>query len=363
MKISAALTRVPQDPFTVEELDIEAPRAAEILVRLVASGVCHTDLVTKQLLPSGVPFVLGHEGAGVVEEVGQDVTGIRPGDKVLLSYRSCGACGHCRSGHPTYCEQFRALNSSGTRPVDGSTTLSQAGQPVLGSFFGQSSFATYVIATPDNAVVVPQDTDLRSAAPLGCSIQTGAGAVLNVLRPQETARVVIYGAGGVGLAALMAAKASGAAAIVAVDPVPSRRELALKLGATAVVDPAVGDVVEAVRAHTGGGATHALDTTAVPTVIAQGVKALAARGTLVAIGLGASEVTVDITDLIANGKTLRGCIEGDAVPHQFLPRLLELRAQGLLPVEELITFYPFTEINQAVADSVSGLVIKPVLLF
>ncbi|MFE9439422.1 NAD(P)-dependent alcohol dehydrogenase [Streptomyces sp. NPDC006602] len=362
MKITAAVSHGPQEPFAIEELNLDGPRDGEILVRLVATGVCHTDLTIKGMLPDGLAYVLGHEGAGVVEEVGRDVTGVRPGDQVLLSFNSCGTCLPCSAGRPGYCDSFRVLNTGGTRP-DGSTVLTKDGTPVLGSFFGQSSFASHVITTPQNTVVVPDDVDLRTAAPLGCGIQTGAGAVLNVLRPGDGSRFVVYGAGGVGLAALMAAVTTGATAVVAVDPVPARRELALKLGATAVIDPADGDPVEAVRELTQGGATHALDTTAKPAVISGGVKALGGGGTLVVVGIGAPDVTVDVQDMISGGKSLRGSIEGDAVPHDFLPRLLEMRATGQLPVEELISFYPFAEINRAVDDTRSGAAVKPVLVF
>ncbi|TMR98438.1 NAD(P)-dependent alcohol dehydrogenase [Nonomuraea basaltis] len=362
MKITAAVSRGPRQPFVLEEVELAEPGDGEILVRMVASSICHTDLATKGMLPDGLPFVLGHEGAGVVEQVGSAVEGVRPGDHVLLSYRSCGACGRCSAGRAAYCERFVPLNTQGTR-ADGSALLTQAGAPVMGSFFGQSSFATHAVTTPDNTVVVPRDVDLTTSAPLGCGVQTGAGAVLNVLRPGADARFVVYGAGGVGLAALMAAKAAGASRIVAVDPVESRRALAVELGATAVIDPAGDDVVAAVRDHTGGGATHALDTTAVPAVIGQGVQALDAGGVLILVGIGIPEVTIDAQDLIAGGKTVRGSIEGDAVPADFLPRLLRMRANGSLPVEKLITTYPFEEIGQAIADTRAGVAVKPVLVF
>jgi aryl-alcohol dehydrogenase len=363
MQITAALSRGPEHPFSVEPAQIEAPRAGEVLVRTVASGVCHTDLVTKAMFPAEYgPIVLGHEGAGIVEEIGPGVTGIRPGDHVLLSYRRCGSCRQCAAGRPTYCQQFAALNTSGGR-TDGSTPISQDGVPVRGSFFGQSSFASHIVSTVDNTVVVDPALDLTVLAPLGCGIQTGAGAVLEVLRPDEASSFVAFGAGGVGLAGLMAARASGVATVIAVDPVAARRELAVKLGASAAIDPGAGDVIEAVQDHTHGGATHALDTTGIPTVLAQALRALDAGGMLVAVGLGQPSVTVDIIDLIGGGKSLRGCIEGDADPHVFLPKLIELHAAGLLPIEELITTYPLADIGRAVADSVAGITVKPVLVF
>ena len=361
--VTAAVSRGPQEPFSIEALDLAPPLKDQVRVRLVASGVCHTDLVTKAMLPAeSGPVVLGHEGAGVVEELGEEVDGISVGDHVLLSYRSCWGCPPCRAGHNTYCEQFVTLNTSFVR-ADGSTALTKQGSPILGSFFGQSSFASHVLASVDNTVVVSDEVDLVTAAPLGCSIQTGAGAVLNVLKPGPDSWFVVYGAGSVGLAALMAAKATGVENIIAVDLLGARRELAGTLGATAVVDPADGDVVEAIRDLTNGGATHSLDTTGIPEVVAQGMSALRSRGALVVVGLGQPELTMNVADILAGGKTLRGSIEGDAVPQQFLPELLGLMAAGRLPVEELVTTYPLTGINQAVADSHSGKTIKPVLVF
>ncbi|WP_346655858.1 NAD(P)-dependent alcohol dehydrogenase [Streptomyces sp. RFCAC02] len=361
--MTAAVSRAPEAPFTLEPVDLDDPRPDEILVRITAGGLCHTDLVTKAAPPAGrCPVVLGHEGAGVVERVGRAVLGVRPGDQVVLSYRSCRACRLCHAGRPAYCERTALLNNSGRR-ADGSATMWQDGRPLAGSFFGQSSFATHALASADNAVVVGPGTDLTTLAPLGCGFQTGAGAVLNVLRPGPGARLVVYGAGAVGLAALLAARAVGVRSVVAVDVHPERRAHAARLGAGAALDPAGADLVAAVREATGGGATHALDTTGVPAVVAHAAKALAPTGTLVVVGLGEAELTVDLMDILLNGKTVRGCIEGDAVPERFIPRLLDLHATGRFPVEELITTYPFEDINRAVADHRSGAVVKPVLVW
>ncbi len=363
LQITAALSRGPDSRFRIETLDLAAPGEGEVLIRTLASGICHTDLAVKAKWPIGYgPIVLGHEGAGVVVEVGAGVCGIRPGDTVLLSYRRCGRCRRCRAGRPAYCEQFALLNTSGGR-ADGSTPLSLDGSPVRGCFFGQSSFASHCLTTVDNIVVVEPGADLTVLAPLGCGVQTGAGSVLNVLKPDETSSFAVFGAGTVGLAGLLAARASGVRTIVAVDPVAGRRALAAKLGATMTIDPGVDDPVEAIKDHTAGGATHALDTTGVPTVLSRAMKAVGSGGTLVAVGLGRPEVSVDIIDIISGGKTLRGSIEGDADPHEFLPRLVALHAEGRLPLEELVTTYPFTDINRAVADSVAGVTVKPVLVF
>ncbi len=355
MQIIAAVSRSPDSPFTLESVELDEPRPDEVLVRVHATGLCHTDLTSKSRIPG--PAVLGHEGAGVVETVGARVTGIAPGDHVLLSYRSCGECAQCRGGHRSYCSRSPLLNSSGGR-ADGTATLSQNGIRLFGSFFGQSSFAQYALAAEDNVVVVDPSVDLTVAAPLGCGFQTGAGAVLNVLSPEPNSRLVVFGAGGVGLAAVMAAKVVGVEAIVVVDPVASRRDKAVELGASQAVDPTVEEVATVVR-----GATHALDTTALPDVVAMALSALESRGMLVVVGLGARHVTIDVTDLLLNGKMIRGCIEGDANPSEFIPELLALHAQGRFPMEAIVRQYDAGDIEKAVAESRSGSAIKPVLVW
>ncbi|MGZ8476356.1 MAG: NAD(P)-dependent alcohol dehydrogenase [Candidatus Limnocylindria bacterium] len=363
MKIRAALSSSAAAPFEIAEVELDEPRPDEVLVELTAVGVCHTDLTMKALWPEAMsPIVLGHEGAGVVEAVGRDVRGVRPGDRVLLSYRSCGSCRECAAGHRTYCQDFRTLNALGSRP-DGSTTMRRGDSPVYGSFFGQSSFASHALAYESNLVVVGDHVDLRVVAPLGCGVPTGAGAVLNVLRLTGDASLVVFGAGAVGLSAVMAAKVAGVGTIIAVDPVADRRRIATELGATATIDPASDDVVDAIRQLTGAGATHALDTTAIGAVINQAIAALAALGTLALVGVGTPEVAIDVQSVIGGGKTIRGTIEGDAVAQQFVPRLLELHAEGRLPLEKLIRTYEFDDIATAVADAASGATIKPVLVF
>jgi len=362
MRIRAALSHAAATPFEIAEVELDAPRADEVLVNLRAVGICHTDLTMKAGWPEAMlPIVLGHEGAGVVEAVGEHVTGVRSGDRVVLSYRSCGCCSPCVTGRPTYCREFRSLNASGSRP-DGSTTMHRDGSQVYGSFFGQSSFASHALAYESNLVVVGDHVDLSMAAPLGCGVQTGAGAVLNVLAPASDSSLVIFGAGAVGLSALMAAHATGVGKIIAVDPIAGRRQLAAELGATATVDPGSDDVVAAIRVLTDGGATHALDTTAIGTVINQAIDALAVLGTLALVGIGIPEIGFDVQSLIGGGKTVRGVIEGDAVPKKFIPQLIELHDQSRLPLEKLVRTYAFDEINVAVADAASGSTIKPVLV-
>lgn len=360
IQIKAAISRDAHSPMSIETVELDDPRDDEILVRLEATGICHTDLTLKAVWAYETPMVFGHEGAGIVEAVGRQVESIRVGDRVVLSYRSCRRCAQCASGHPTYCSEFAALNASGTRS-DGSTTMHQASGDVQASFFGQSSFASHAIANQDNVVVV-DDVDPSVAAPLGCGVQTGAGTVLNVLRPWERSSMAIFGGGAVGLSAVMAAAVSGATTIV-VDPVESRRELARELGAAVVIDPKTIDPVEAIREVTGGGSDFALDTTAIPAVIRQGVDALGKQGVLAVVGVGDPDVTISITELISGGKSIRGVIEGNATPQTFVPRLLEMHRRGELPVEKLIRRYAFEDIATACADTTNGSTIKPVLVF
>jgi aryl-alcohol dehydrogenase len=364
MQTRAAVVEAKGQPFTIAEVELDEPRDDEVLVRVVAAGLCHTDLTMGSFLPEEMfPNVFGHEGAGVVERVGAAVRGLAEGDHVVMSFRSCRECSTCRAGMVGYCDQHVLLNYLGMR-MDGSTSISRDGSPVFGSFFGQSSLAEHALAYADNCVKVDPALDLELVAPYGCGFQTGAGTVLNVLRPGPEDSLVVHGAGAVGLAAVAAAAAERVGSIIAVDPLESRRAVAEKLGATATLDPATtDDVVGRVRELTGGGATYAVDTTAVPAVVKQAQQSLAARGTLVALGLGAEEYAVDAIDLLQGGKTVRSSIEGDSDPQEMVPRLLAMRAAGTFPMDDLVTTYPAAEIDRAVADVTGGAVVKPVLVW
>jgi len=363
MRTTVAIVSSPGQDFTFEEVELEGPRADEVLVRIVATGLCHTDVTMRSMLPAEMfPNVFGHEGAGVVEAVGPDVAGIEVGDHVVLSFRSCRSCPTCEAGLVGYCDTSLLINYLGVR-MDGSTTYTRDGAPVFGSFFGQSSFSRHAIAYADNCVVVDKELDLALAAPYGCGFQTGAGTVLNVLRPGPADSLVVYGVGAVGLAAIAVAAAEGVGTIVAVDLVADRLEVAARWGAIGVDPSGLGEVsvVDRVKELTGGGATCGIDTTAVPAVVKQAQQSLGRRGTLVALGLGPEEYTLDAIDLLQNGKRVMGSIEGDSDPQQMVPRLLALRAEGRFDVDGLIRTYPFERINDAVADVHAGTVVKAVL--
>lgn len=359
MQIKAAITRQQHAAFELENVELASPKASEVLVRIVATGVCHTDAVARDLGISPYPLVLGHEGAGIFESVGEQVSDLVPGDHVVLSFAHCGSCGNCLTGHPTVCDTFNDLNFGGSAD-DGSHRLSQDGQ-ALGTFFGQSSFATHAVVHQRNAVKVDPEVDLALLGPLGCGIQTGAGTVLNRLKPEFGSSLVVYGCGAVGLSAVMAAKIAGCQHIIAVDVHESRLALAKELGATAVLNGREVDTVAEVRALTDGGSHYAIETTGVPAVVRQSLQALRPLGVSAIVGV-TPEVTLDIhNDLMAEGKSMIGVIEGDSVPRVFIPQLVAYYKAGQFPFDKLVKFYEFDAINQAFEDSASGETIKPVL--
>ncbi|MCD9874457.1 NAD(P)-dependent alcohol dehydrogenase [Streptomyces guryensis] len=362
----AAVVESGGAPFTLADVELDEPGPHEAVVRMVATGLCHTDLgVAGGGLPFPLPGVLGHEGAGVVEAVGPAVTGIAPGDHVVLSFTSCGECRNCHGGHPAYCATWLPLNLLGGRRADGTSTISRDGTPLGGHFFGQSSFAERALVDERSLVKVDADVPLESIAPLGCGVQTGVGAVWNVLKPVTGSTIVVLGAGAVGLSAVMAAALTPATRIVAVDKVGERLSLAKELGATHTVNVGEADLGEALAEITGGqGADGIVETTGSVAVLRQGVDALAARGTLVVVGAPpfGSEVALDVNGLLG-GKQVVGLTLGDAETQTFIPSLVQLVKEGRLPLHRLISTYPFAEIDQAVRDMGAGKAIKPVLTF
>lgn len=365
MRTTVAVVNEQGGPFTFEEVDLDEPREDEVLVRIVAAGLCHTDLQLRETLPAEMfPRVFGHEGAGVVERVGSAVSGIEVGDHVLLSFRSCRSCPPCTEGAIGYCENSLVLNYMGFR-MDGSTTHQRDGQPVYGSFFGQSSLARHAIAYADNCVVVDRSLDLTRLAPYGCGFQTGAGTVLNLLQPGPDDSLAVFGCGAVGLAAVVAARTTSTGTVVAVDLADARLQEAERFGALTVNPTTLGEqsVVDRVKELTGGGATYAIDTTAVSEVVKQAQQSLRVRGTLVALGLGAEEYAIDAIDLLQNGKLIRSSVEGESDPLEMLPRLVGMNQAGEFPVDDLVTTYPFEQLDTAIDDVLAGRVVKPVLVW
>ena len=360
---TAAVLRAPDGPFTIETLDLEEPGPGEALVKLVASGMCHTDLSMRDAFrPTPYPVVLGHEGSGQIEAVGPGVTDLTIGQPVVLSHASCGRCRFCVRGEPTYCESMMALNFPCCR-LDGSTSLSDETGSVGSHFFGQSSFSTHAVVPRSSIVPVSEDAPLELLGPLGCGVQTGAGAVFNVFEPAPGDALVVFGCGAVGLSAVLAAVVSGCNPIIGVDVHDGRLEAATRLGATHTINSSRDDVVAALLDVTGGGVDYAFDAVGAPGTFEAAVESLAQRGTcgFVAAGGPDQTATVSLRPLLM-GKTITGILEGSAVSSLFIPQLIELQRQGRFPFDELITTFSLAEINEAEAASKSGEAIKPVLL-
>jgi aryl-alcohol dehydrogenase len=363
MRIKAAVVYETGGDFRIEQLELSDPRDDEVLVRVVGAGICHTDLGARDghlPIPSP-PSVFGHEGAGVVEKVGARVTKVQPGDHVVLAWDYCGTCSACKAGKVLYCLNFFLHNFHGARP-DGSITLRKGDQLIHGSFFNQSSFADFALASERNVIKVREDIPLEVLAPLGCGVMTGAGAVMNSLQARPGSSIAVFGVGPVGMSAVLAAVVCGCTTIIAVDINPDRLKMAKELGATHTVNAGEVNPVEAIRDITGGGAEFSLECVGNPKVLRQAVDVLPRLGVCGLIGVvpPGTEVALDM-DLLMNGRTVKGILGGDAIPELFIPKLIELYSQGRFPFDRLITFYPFEDINQAVEDMEKGRVIKPVL--
>ncbi len=363
MEIKAAVTFKQSDKFTIEQLDLSDPNDDEVLVRVVASGICHTDLAARDghLPIPPPPSVFGHEGAGVVEKVGKRVTKVKPGDHVVLGWDYCGECTACKAGKYLYCLNFFLHNFHGARP-DGSTTLKKGDQAIHSNFFNQSSFADFALANERNVVKVSKDVSLEILGPLGCGVMTGAGAVMNSLQAKAGDSIAVFGVGPVGMSAVLAAVVCECAPIVAVDLHEGRLKAAKEFGATHTVNASKGDPIKAIQDITGGGPNFTLECVGNPAVFRQAVDVLPRLGVCGLLGVvpPGTEVSLDM-DLIMNGRTIKGILGGDAIPDQFIPELIELYKQGKFPFDQMIQFYPFDDINKAVEDMEQGLVIKPVL--
>jgi len=362
MQIKAALSRVTGQPLQLETLELSPLRDDEILVRVAATGICHTDIGMRDSA-SRVPrpIVLGHEGAGVVMETGKAVGKVRPGDHVVMSFDTCGTCHSCASGQVAYCRQLGQYNFAGKR-LDGSTALRAGKEAVHSHFFGQSSFATHAICRERNAVVVDRDLPLEILGPLGCGLQTGAGAVINSLRVGPGHAIAVFGTGAVGLAAVMAANIVGATTVIAIDTNPARLALASELGATHVIDASHEDVFSRLRAIKPDGANFALDTTGNLDIIRQAMSNLAPLGVcgLINTARGA-DLSANILELVLSGRSVRGIHQGDSRPQQFIPLLIDLYRQGRFPFDRLLSFYDLADVNTALDDMQAGRSIKPVI--
>jgi aryl-alcohol dehydrogenase len=363
MKMKAAVMHAPNQPFEIKEITVnDQLEAREVLVKIIATGLCHTDLAVRdQHLPVALPAVLGHEGAGIVEKIGSAVTKVVPGDHVVIAPTSCGHCRYCLSGHPSYCENFFQLNAGGN-PARSCPYHDANGNEVGAFFFGQSSFATYSLTTENNLVKVGKEIPIENLGPLGCGLQTGAGTVLNVLQPSPGQSIVIFGIGPVGLAALMAAKASGCTTIIAVDIHDNRLQLSKEIGATHTINSKHISVSKYILENIlPEGVYYAVDTTSRNEVINEALASLRFMGTCALVGVPVS-ATLEVSNyLLSAGRSLIAVVEGDSVPDVLIPQLIDLHKKGLFPFEKLITFYELKDINEAVNDTEKGITIKAVI--
>ncbi len=364
MRIHAAVFDEPDGPFHVEEAEIDEPGPGEVLVKVAATGVCHTDgLARHGDLPFPAPGVLGHEGAGTVAAVGAGVTSVREGDPVVIGWPWCGDCRNCLRGEPRYCLRLGELLVGGGRPGGGPTALRRPdGAPLHSHFFGQSSFATYSLTSASSLVKVASDTPVELLGPLACGLSTGAGAVLNTLRPEPGSSLVVYGAGAVGLAAVMAARCTAATRIIAVDRHASRLELARELGATDTVDVSGTDPVAAVHDICGGPADYALECTGVISVVRQAADSVGMLGTCALIG-GApagAEFSLDHLSTLW-GKRVIGILGGSGRSTALIGTLIDLHRQGRFPFDRLVSWFDLDHVEEALEASHRGEVLKPVL--
>lgn len=364
MNITAAVARSANADFTIETITLDDPRDDEVLVRVVGVGICHTDLIARdQHIPVPLPAVLGHEASGIVERVGAQVRKVKAGDHVVLSFLSCGHCERCEDHEPSYCHQFVPLNFPGVRS-DGSTGMRIGAEAVSGRFFGQSSFASHALAHERNVVKVESGVALELLGPLGCGFQTGAGAIMRSLACRAGSSLAIFGCGAVGVAALMGAVVQGCKTIIVVEPQAGRRQLALELGATHVIDPMAGDTAAAIRAIVPSGVHYAFDSTGIKAVVESAIASLALHGTcgFVAAATPDTTISLNLTAAVLGGYTLKGILEGDSDPDTLIPQLIALYRDGRFPLDKVVKTFALAQINEAVAAQHHGDCIKAVLL-
>lgn len=338
-------------PLRIETLQLEPPGRGELLVRVRAAGICHSDLsVVNGSRPRPLPMVLGHEAAGEVEAIGEGVEGFAVGDRVVFSFvPSCGRCSFCAEGRPVLCTPGAAANAAGTL-LSGARRWRDADGERCHHHLGVSAFAERTVVSERSAIRVDPALPAEVAALFGCAIMTGVGAAVNTAAVRPGQSVVIYGMGGVGLAALLGAVAAGAWPIIAVDPVAEKRTLAERIGASHVINANDGDALEQIRAVTGGGADYAIETVGSEKVLAQAYFATGRGGTTVTVGLPHPERMLNIpaVSLVAEERTLRGSYMGSAVMARDVPRFLALYHAGRLPVDALLTHsLELDEINTA----------------
>lgn len=367
MKSRAAVLFESGQPFEVCEVDVQAPQAGEVLVEIVAAGVCHTDYsIRTGQLAAPLPAILGHEGAGIVRDVGKGVTSVKPGDHVIPLWRlSCGDCEYCNASRPALCAAGTDIRASG-RLQDGTSRFSYEGKEIK-HFAGVSSFSNFTVI-PEGAVLkIPQDLPLELAALLGCAVITGIGAVMNAAQVGPGSKVAVFGAGGVGVNVVQGAAMAGADMIIAVDRYDSRLEQAREFGATHCINAADGDTVALIRELTGGrGVDYAFEAAGLAVTLEQAYASLAKRGVALAVGIppNAAEIKISAAMLVYEERSLAGSLYGSAAPKQDIPEMIRLYRDGDLKLDELLTrSYPIEEINEAYAAMESGETLRSVVTF
>lgn len=365
MKIRAAVLNGIKTPFAVEEIDLDGPHPGEVLVRVAATGVCHSDwhLVTGDTAHP-LPCVAGHEGAGVVEETGDNVTGLEKGDHVILNWApSCGGCFYCLSGTPCLCSTYVEPIWAGAM-MDGTTRLSRRGEPVY-HYSALACFADHAVVPQESCVKVSRELPMQVAALIGCAVTTGVGAVLNTAPVEAGSSVAVFGAGGVGLCAIMGSRLAGAGRIVAVDRFESKGKMAEDAGATDSLVAGPG-TIDAIRERTEGrGADTVVDTTGIPAVQELCLEAARPGGTVVLAGLAPMGSITNLPGslITRQEKTVKGSYYGTAAPARHFPLYADLFLQGKLPLDRLITrTYSLDEVNEAFDDMLAGKVARGVIL-
>ena len=367
MKSRAAVLFEVGQKLEIREVDVQDPDPGEVRIQMVAGGICHSDLhVMTGHLNAPLPAILGHEGAGIVADVGTGVTSVRPGDHVIPLWRlSCGECEYCTGGRPALCPAGTEIRWSG-RLLDGTTRFKLDGQEIK-HFGGVSSFSNYTVI-PEKAVLkIPEDLPLEQAALLGCAVITGVGAVVNAAQVKLGRTVAVFGTGGVGINVVQGAVLAGAEKIIAIDLLESRLEHAKKFGATHLVNASAGDPVEQIRELTGGkGVDYAFEVVGLPVTMQQAYDSLAKRGVAMVLGVSptTAKVAVSSLSLVYEERVLTGSLYGSAAPKTEIPRLIDLYRTGSLKLDELLTrSYPIEEINQAYDALKSGETLRSVVTF
>lgn len=361
---TAAILTAYGEPLRIEELELDEPGPEEVRVRIEASGVCHSDWNSVTgASDTRLPAVLGHEGAGIVEAAGAEVSRVRPGDKVVLSWMpNCGRCSACQRGRLSLCEVATSEMGIGSLP-GGGFRLSRGGERVY-HYSYLSTFARHVVVHERSCVPLSPGADLDVAALVGCAVMTGVGAVVNRAKVEPGSTVAVFGAGGVGLSAVMGARLSGAGTIIAIEPVESKRQLALDVGATVALDGTDPNLAAAVAEHSPGGLDYAFEAAGKPFLTELAFGLLRRGGMLVTVGLPPDGSTVSFPgpELVRSEKIVTGTLYGSARPQLDMPMILDLYAAGRLPLDRLVTKrYPLEEVNEAFADMNAGVVARGVL--